>query len=97
MELIEGWTSDLPVMLLVEIPKRDRVGGDLIQVLDRLFARSLRERNRHPNEMPERLNFWGLLICLRGRATQDDIGVKCLGAHKPPPASSTRWFHSTCV
>src|SRR5947209_18421257 len=33
MELIESVTGDLPVMLLVEVPQRDRIGEDLIQVL----------------------------------------------------------------
>jgi hypothetical protein len=41
MQLIEGGARDLPVMLLVQIAKRDRVGENLVQVLHGLPANSL--------------------------------------------------------
>src|SRR6185312_2533680 len=61
MKLIESVTGDLPVMLLVEIPDRNRIRQNLVQILDALAAGLLAERDRQLDDRAERLDLHGLL------------------------------------
>jgi hypothetical protein len=56
MQLIKSRAGGLPVMFLVQISEGDRVGQELVEVLDALLARLFGQRNRHPHQMPKRLN-----------------------------------------
>ena len=76
VQLVERRAGDLPVMFLVQVSKRHRVGEELIQVLNALFTGLLRQRDRHPHEMPKRLNLVGLLMRERRGAFQNGFGVE---------------------
>src|SRR5207245_3629445 len=76
MQLIERRAGNLPVMLLVQITERHRVGQKLIQVLYAFFACLLRQCDRHPHEMSKWLNLVGLLVNERRGAFQDGLGFK---------------------
>src|SRR5258706_3598422 len=56
MELIERGAGNLPVMFLVQVAKRHRVGQQLIEIVDALFARVFRQCNRHSDQVAERLD-----------------------------------------
>jgi hypothetical protein len=76
MELIEGWAGHLPMMFLVQITERHRVGEQLIQILDALFTRVFRQRDGHSDEMPERLDLVGFLRGDGSGAPQDRLSVE---------------------
>ena len=68
MELVEGMPGNLPVVLLVEIAKGDRIGEDLVQVLRARRARLLVQGNRQLRDFAVRLNFPSLLVQDRFRS-----------------------------
>src|SRR6185295_20346385 len=76
MQLIKRRAGDLPVMFLVQISEGDRVGRELVEVVDALLARLFGQRNRHPDQMPKRLNLMGLLMGERRGPLQDRFGVE---------------------
>src|SRR5215468_6576572 len=78
MELVEARTRNLPMVLLVEVAQRDRVGEDLVEIFDRLFAGSLRKRDRHSDNMSVRLHLRRGLMRLRRRFFHDHVGIKRL-------------------
>jgi hypothetical protein len=43
-------------MFLVQVAKRHRVGQQLIEIVDALFARVFRQGNRHSDQVAERLD-----------------------------------------
>ena len=84
MQRVERRPRDLPVMLLVEVPQRDRVGEDLVQVLDALPGDSLRERDRPVDHLAERLDLVRLLAIEGSRPIER--GPAASGsAHVTPP------------
>jgi hypothetical protein len=64
MQLIESVTRNLPMMLLVQIPKRHRIGENLVQMLDACLAYFLTQRVWQFHDRSERLSFRGLLANL---------------------------------
>jgi hypothetical protein len=56
VELVEGRARHLPVVLLVQVPEGERVGQDLVQVLDALPGGVLGERDRQPGDVAEGLD-----------------------------------------
>jgi len=79
VQLVEGRTRDLPVMLLVHVAKRHRVGEHLIEVLRAFAADRGVERQRQADEVIERLDFVSLLRCERLRAFDDGVGIQYAG------------------
>ena len=62
----------VPVMLGVEVTRRDRVGQPLIQVLDRNLAHGLRQGDGHVDEMAKGLTLVTLLVRVRCRRGPHD-------------------------
>src|SRR3984893_615491 len=62
MELIERGTRHLPMMFLVHIAKRHRVGENLVQVFDALGANYFVESDGQSCDLAEWLDFPGLLM-----------------------------------
>src|SRR6185295_9335964 len=87
MQLIKRRAGDLPMMFLIKISEGDRVGQELIEVVDSLLARLFGQRDRHPHQMPKRLNLMGLLMGERRGPFQDRFGFK--GGLRHGRASST--------
>src|SRR5207253_1666427 len=82
MELIKRRSGDLPMMVLVQVAERHRVGQKLIQVLDALLTRVFRQRDWHSNEMAEWLDFMRVLPC-HGRSTlQNRIDIEDWFGHR---------------
>src|SRR5271169_1880672 len=78
------------MMLLVEIPQRNRVRQHLIQVLDAPRADLLVQRDRQLRDLPVRLDFPRLLVQDRPRSlrslTLGILSAIILGAHlRSPP------------
>src|ERR1700747_776412 len=59
------------MMVLVRISRGIRVGQKLVKVVDALLARLFGQRDRHPHQMPKRLNLMGLLMGERRGPFQD--------------------------
>jgi hypothetical protein len=76
MELIKRRSGDLPMMFLVQIAERHRVGQKLIQVLDALLTRVFRQRDGHSNEMAEWLDFMRVLPGHGSRALQKRVDIE---------------------
>src|SRR6266852_1830241 len=57
MQLVESVPRDLPVVLLIEVPKGHRVGQNLVQALDALLANLLAQSVRQFGDSSERLDF----------------------------------------
>ncbi len=64
------------MMLLVEIAQCHRVGEQLVEVGDTLYARRMRERDRHPDHMPVRLNLMASLVNEGARVLQNLVRVQ---------------------
>src|SRR6266852_2627911 len=84
MELIERGAGNLPVMFLVQVAKRPRVGQQLIEIVDALFARVFRQCNRHSDEVAERLDLVRVLPGDGRGALQNRVSVECRLGHRGP-------------
>lgn len=62
VQLVEGGPRHLPVVPLVEIAERHRVGQELIEVGDAALADFLVERDRQPGNPAEQLDLARLLV-----------------------------------
>src|SRR4029453_17355298 len=93
MQLIKSRAGDLPMMFLVQISKGDRVGQELVEVVNALFARLFRQRDRHPHEMHKRLNLVSLLMSQRRGSFQNGFGFESGFSHlrASSTASKTLW------
>src|SRR5258706_7335542 len=81
MELIKRGAGNLPVMFLVQVAKRHRVGQQLIEIVDALFARVFRQGNRHSDQVAERLDLVRVLPG-DGRGTlQNRVSIECRLGH----------------
>ena len=95
VQLIERRPRHLPVVLLVEITQRDRVGQQLVQVLYTFFARVLRQRDRHPNKMAIGLSLVGLLMRQGRRSLQDGFRVDRYVRHMLASRFTNHGLHLT--
>src|SRR5258706_6395150 len=81
MELIERGAGNLAVMFLVQVAKRHRVGQQLIEIVNALFARVFRQGNRHSDQVAERLDLVRVLPG-DGRGTlQNRVSIECRLGH----------------
>src|SRR5260370_13467569 len=84
MQLVEGVTRVLPMMLLVHVAQGHGVGKNLVKISHALRADVFVQRNRHAREFSEGLNFLGLLVqdgacALRSRFEFFALGAGSLG------------------
>src|SRR6476661_10845259 len=76
VQLHERRARDLPMMLLVEVAQRDRVGQYLVQVLDRFLTHGFGKRDRHANQVPKRLDLVSLLAIERCDTGHDGVSIE---------------------
>jgi hypothetical protein len=69
------------VTLLVQVPKRDRVSKQLIEVLDTLLALGFVERNRQSCQLSERLRLMAALVRYGPGVLQGIVNFRS-GRHK---------------
>ena len=81
VKLVESRPRNLPVMLLVHVAKRHRVGQQLVEVVDALFANFLAKRDRHRDDVPEGLDLVSLLVDDWRGAIAGRAGVFGSGSH----------------
>ena len=79
MELVEGVAGHLPVVLLVHVPKRDRVGQHLVQVPRALGTDVFAQGIREPRDRPVGLNLGCALADKRPGTTGEDVATALKG------------------
>src|SRR3954466_4026249 len=102
MQLVEGRSGDLPVVLLIQIAQGHGVREELVQVLDALFADALGQCKRHPDEMTERLDLVCLLSCHGLCLIEKGIRVNRSLRHRASPGRfaywrNTWWTNATAI
>ena len=75
MQQIESRPGDLPVVLLVQIAQGDRIGEQLVEILDAFLARVLRQRDWQLDEVPEGLNLGRVLMRHGPGLVENRVGV----------------------
>src|SRR5690606_38636828 len=92
VELVEGVPCHLPVVLLVEVTERHRIGQNLVQVLDALRTDLLGQRYRELDYHPVGLDLYGFLVNegLRPGADVLIILVRSLLLHDSSPLPAAR-------
>ena len=83
MQLVERRPGRLPMVFLVQIAKRDRVGEELVETLHALAADGFRQTDWQPHEIPVRLDLGGVLMRERRRMIHD-VPVDGFSAHETP-------------
>src|ERR1043166_2934839 len=87
MEFVKRRALHLPMVLLVQIAQRDRVGQELVQLLDAFAARGFRQADWERNEKVVWLDLGRMLISDRRGVSHVDVSVDGLRRHGVLPGT----------
>src|SRR5437879_7119557 len=84
MQLIESRARDLPVVLLIHVAERDRVGEELVEIVHTRLADALRQRDRQLRDPSIRLDLSRVLIHKRSHAVENALIFFSMALHGVP-------------
>src|SRR5437870_12598544 len=87
MQLIESRARDLPVVLLIHVAERDRVGEELVEIVHTRLADALRQRDWQLRDPSVRLDLSRVLIHKRSHAVENAMIFYSMALHGVPPSN----------
>ena len=85
VQLVKRRSRDLPMVLLVQITQRDRIGEYLVEILHAFFTDVLSQRDGQLDQVPERLDLVRLLMRQRLGLVQNRVSVNQSLRHECSP------------
>src|SRR5207247_2545017 len=96
VQLVERRSGHLPMVLFIEIPQRDRVREELVEMLHAFTTDAFRQRDWQPHETSIRLDLGCMLMHQRRRVLYD-VPVDSFHAHGAPLIASRSLDDPACV